>query len=155
MTQSREREMTSQAGLPISADIAHDAHGPVRLGWMSWLAIAVAVALLAFLMVNHFTAGGHGEGHGAAHAAPPPLWACGPFVALLLSIAILPLVPATMHWWEGNRNKLIIAMLCGAIALLYYLLTSGLSEVITKLDHAVLGEYVPFINPDSGVGPLS
>ena len=94
MTQSREREMTSQAGLPISAHITHDAHGPVRLGWMSWLAIAVAVDLLAFLMVNHLTAGGHGEVHGAAHAAPPPLWACGPFVALLvLRRAAFPSIP--------------------------------------------------------------
>jgi len=142
---SREHEMTLQAGLPVTTEGVHAPRGTAGLGWMSWLAIAIAVALLTFLIVNHFSAGAHEDSHGAAHAEPPPLWACGPFVALLLSIAILPLVPATMHWWESNRNRLIVALLCGSLALLYYLLVSGLGEVVTKLDHAVLGEYVPFI----------
>jgi Na+/H+ antiporter NhaD/arsenite permease-like protein len=37
----------------------------------------------------------------------PPLYAVGPFVAMLLAIALCPLwVP---HWWESNRNKLAVA----------------------------------------------
>ncbi len=43
-----------------------------------------------------------------------------PFVAILLSIAILPLMKKTHHWWEENKNKLIIAIILAAITLLYY-----------------------------------
>ena len=28
---------------------------------------------------------------------------------LLLAIALLPLIPATAHWWEHNRNKLLVS----------------------------------------------
>lgn len=45
------------------------------------------------------------------------LW---PFVAILLSIAILPLLRKTHHWWEENRNKLIIALALAAVTLGYY-----------------------------------
>ena len=41
----------------------------------------------------------------AVDAPLPPLWQLGtmPFVLLLLSIAILPLIPATEHWWHINQ----------------------------------------------------
>lgn len=38
-----------------------------------------------------------------------PLWTPLPFIALLLCIAILPLVAG--HWWEHNSNKAIVAAL--------------------------------------------
>jgi Na+/H+ antiporter NhaD/arsenite permease-like protein len=41
-----------------------------------------------------------------------------PFVAMLLAIALAPLVAP--HWWDPNRNKLLVAILLGLpIALLY------------------------------------
>jgi Na+/H+ antiporter NhaD/arsenite permease-like protein len=40
-----------------------------------------------------------------------PLSAVLPFVAMLLAIAFLPL--AAPHWWEHNRNKLIVAVVLG------------------------------------------
>ncbi len=43
-----------------------------------------------------------------------------PFVLLLGAIAVLPLVPATEHWWESNRNRFIVAAALGTITLLYY-----------------------------------
>lgn len=43
-----------------------------------------------------------------------------PFVALLLAIAILPLIHRTAHWWEHNTNKLLVACLLAAITLGYY-----------------------------------
>ena len=43
-----------------------------------------------------------------------------PFVAMLLSIALLPLIRRTHHWWESNRNKLIVSLILAAITLLYY-----------------------------------
>jgi Na+/H+ antiporter NhaD/arsenite permease-like protein len=51
--------------------------------------------------------------------APPPVYAVLPFVAMLLAIAICPLwIP---HWWEPNRNKLLVSAALGAPVLLYYL----------------------------------
>jgi N,N'-diacetylchitobiose transport system substrate-binding protein len=44
----------------------------------------------------------------------PPLWTVGPFVLMLLTIAIGPL--AAPHWWEHNRNKAIVAALLGIAA---------------------------------------
>ena len=47
--------------------------------------------------------------HADADAAPemeaakyPPIWMVAPFAILLLCIAVLPLIPATEHWWESN-----------------------------------------------------
>jgi len=37
-----------------------------------------------------------------------PLWSIGPFVVMLLSIAILPLI--VPHWWDKNTNKLLLSI---------------------------------------------
>jgi len=37
-----------------------------------------------------------------------PLWSIAPFVLMLLSIAILPMV--VPHWWDKNLNKLILSV---------------------------------------------
>jgi Na+/H+ antiporter NhaD/arsenite permease-like protein len=69
------------------------------------------------------------------------LWTVVPFVALLLCIAILPLVAG--HWWEHNRNKAIIS---GGLALLvggYLIATHGHEGVHELLDK--LKEYASFI----------
>jgi Na+/H+ antiporter NhaD/arsenite permease-like protein len=50
---------------------------------------------------------------------PHLLWAA-PFAALLVCVAILPLVPATHHWWERNRNKLLVGLALGLLTLAYY-----------------------------------
>jgi Na+/H+ antiporter NhaD/arsenite permease-like protein len=48
-----------------------------------------------------------------------PLYAVLPFVAMLLAIAFCPLwLP---HWWESNRNKLVVSGLLGTPVLLLYL----------------------------------
>ncbi len=50
--------------------------------------------------------------------APPPWYAVLPFVAMLLTIAFCPLrVP---HWWESNRNKLVVSAILGAPVLVLY-----------------------------------
>ncbi len=49
-----------------------------------------------------------------------PLYTVVPFVLMLLSIAIFPLW--TPHWWEGNRNKLLVACLLGLPVLTLYLM---------------------------------
>ncbi len=90
------------------------------------------------------------ESHGAT---PHLLWAW-PFAALLLAIAILPLLRGTCHWWEKNRHKLLVALALAAVTLGYYGFRDsgtgmheprGWTAVTTVLNHAVLAEYVPFI----------
>src|SRR5512144_58577 len=69
--------------------------------------------------------------------APLPLYSVLPFVAMLLAIAFLPL--ALPHWWEPNRNKLVISAGLGLPVLLLYL---------AREPHALVhsaGDYVSFI----------
>jgi len=97
---------------------------------------------------------------------PPPLWTVTPFVLLLAAIAVLPLIPHTMHWWESNLNRFIVALGLGLVTLAYYaffhqaLIEShwpghGFVEpqdggvqwefIKAVLGNAILQEYVPFI----------
>jgi Na+/H+ antiporter NhaD/arsenite permease-like protein len=48
-----------------------------------------------------------------------PLWAVFPFVAYLLMIAWLPIVVG--HFWESNRNKLLVALLASAPVVVFLL----------------------------------
>jgi Na+/H+ antiporter NhaD/arsenite permease-like protein len=50
----------------------------------------------------------------------PPVGWIGPFAALLLVIAVFPLISKTAHWWERNRNKLLVALLLAAGTLVHY-----------------------------------
>ncbi len=75
----------------------------------------------------------------------PPFYTVTPFVLLLLSIAVLPLLPGVNHWWESNRNRFIVAAGLGLITLLWYLSSRGSSDALHTLEHALLGEFVPFI----------
>src|SRR5262249_27755867 len=53
---------------------------------------------------------------------------------MLLAIAVLPLgVP---HWWERNRNKLLVAAALGAPVLLMYLVRQPQVVVHTAADYA-------------------
>jgi Na+/H+ antiporter NhaD/arsenite permease-like protein len=52
-----------------------------------------------------------------------------PFVVILLLIAVLPLLPRTAHWWEHNRNKLLVSLALAAMTLSYYgLRGTGVAE---------------------------
>jgi Na+/H+ antiporter NhaD/arsenite permease-like protein len=129
---------------------APDPHGgetKKKPGPIAWLFIVLGAAVMGYLVYYNIAHlhDGHGGGHGAAEA--PAMWGVGilPFVALLGCIAVLPLIPATHHWWESNMNRFIVAMLCAGGALLYYLLTHGADSILPVLNHAVPAEYVPFI----------
>ncbi len=113
-----------------------------------------------------------GETKEASHAEHPPYWMVIPFVLLLGAIAVLPLIPATEHWWDNNRNRFLVAAVLGTLTLLYYLLMhnmpvaahwpvhpswpathmmahseSGPNWLVawTVLANAILNEYIPFI----------
>ncbi len=167
-------------GMSLNVPVSPSHHGPTRLGLLDWIAIAAAVLILGFLIyhyvtphhetaapTHHTTPLTHPDGHGDAHAKPhgppdgyslPPIWACAPFVAILLCIAVLPLIPATEHWWESNKNRLGVSLVLAALTLLYYGFVhpmtynhatmhtyTGVKSVIHILEHAVLIEYIPFI----------
>ncbi len=110
----------------------------------------------------------HSSDHGShGISAAPPVWTVTPFVILLLCIAVLPLIPATEHWWESNVSRFIVAAGLGVLTLLYYgtmhetpidghwpaHYTSAPSEdggfqlglVQTIVENAILQEFIPFI----------
>jgi len=68
-----------------------------------------------------------------------------PFVALLGCIAVLPLLPATRHWWESNVNRLGVSLGLAALTVVYYVAARGLASVAPVLEHAIVAEYIPFI----------
>jgi Na+/H+ antiporter NhaD/arsenite permease-like protein len=70
-----------------------------------------------------------------------PVWTVLPFVGLLLSIAIVPLVFGS--WWEHNRNKGIVAALWAAPVLLYFPLAHGAAGLHQIGEN--LKEYVSFM----------
>lgn len=68
-----------------------------------------------------------------------PLWLSIPFLIMLLFIAVGPLF--FHHWWEENKNKLIVSLTLGVpVALI--LIYKGLFE---ELNHQILFDYIPFI----------
>ncbi|UCF37603.1 MAG: sodium:proton antiporter [Acidobacteriota bacterium] len=131
--------------------------------------IAVIVLYLVALAVGVIPAAHHeipGEAAAVSHEAPvehfvPSVWAVLPFVALLLCIAVLPLISVTAHWWESNRNRFVVAATLALVTLVYYAkahpgglenhLThqggsaAGLDTVRAAFSNAFFSEYIPFI----------
>ena len=68
------------------------------------------------------------------------VWAL-PFIGILLSIALFPLVAP--HVWEHHHGK--IAALWALVLLIPLALTSGQSTTLTALAHTALLDYIPFI----------
>lgn len=62
-----------------------------------------------------------------------PLVSTLPFLALLLSIALFPLL--FPRWWENNRNKAWVALLCSLPVIMYLIAvhgSPGLAELLHK-----------------------
>jgi Na+/H+ antiporter NhaD/arsenite permease-like protein len=98
-------------------------------------------SILAALVVLLF------PGYSPAAAGPAldvPVWSVGPFVLLLLCVAVLPLVAE--HFWHQNRNKAIIAALL-AIPVSVYLLArhSATDGVSTHVLLDEIGDYASFV----------
>ena len=55
----------------------------------------------------------------AAVGVPSPVWTV-PFVALLLCVAVLPLLRSTQHWWHDNFNKLLVSLVVAGAVLVHY-----------------------------------
>lgn len=70
-----------------------------------------------------------------------PLWTLVPFILMLLSIAVFPLVRKTEHFWENNLNKLVVSLIL-AIPVIIVFAANGMTHNII---HQVVYDYVPFI----------
>jgi Na+/H+ antiporter NhaD/arsenite permease-like protein len=68
-----------------------------------------------------------------------PLISAAPFLLMLLSIALFPLF--WNHFWEKNKNKLIVAVILSA-PIVVYLFAAGLSN---HLYETIIFDYIPFI----------
>jgi Na+/H+ antiporter NhaD/arsenite permease-like protein len=66
---------------------------------------------------------------------------CLPFAALLLAIALVPLVSA--HFWHAHYGK--VAAACALALIVPFALVFGLESTIYYLLHAILLEYLPFV----------
>jgi Na+/H+ antiporter NhaD/arsenite permease-like protein len=123
-------------------------HGSRKISTFDRGAIVLGAIALALLIYNYLTGdpGAHGGDHGhGTHDDVPGMWSIIPFVGMLLSIAVLPLVPATAHWWHSNKNRLMVALAFAGMTLAYYWAGYGTAKVVTVLEHAIIDEYIPFI----------
>ena len=67
-------------------------------------------------------------------------WSVLPFAGMLACIAVLPLIPATAHWWEKHSSQLIVAVGLGVPVAAWMWLALGWTSVF-----AAVVEYVQFI----------
>ena len=82
---------------------------------------------------------GAGESHDIGELLP--VWSVLPFVGMLLSIAIFPLVKA--EWWEHNELKVVIFW--SAVFLIPFGIGFGGSTLTFNLLEILLLDYLPFI----------
>src|SRR5512143_3981091 len=69
-----------------------------------------------------------------------PWYGIVPFAALLLAIAVFPLLPPARHLWERRRFQLALSLALGIPAALWMWAAGGRLEVV----HAVL-DYAEFV----------
>ena len=67
-------------------------------------------------------------------------WSVLPFAGMLACIAVLPLIPATAHWWEKHTSQLIVAVGLGVPVAAWMWVALGWTSVF-----AAVVEYVQFI----------
>ena len=59
-------------------------------------------------------------------------WSVLPFAAMLAGIAVLPLVPATSHWWERRSSQLAVALVLGVPVAVWMWLALGWQAVFAS-----------------------
>ena len=98
---------------------------------------------------------GHESGHEEAHAhdsdaehhgvhldgAHVSLWWCLPFVGILLSIAIMPLVAG--HFWHHNYGK--VSLFWWLAFIVPFMVANGFNTGFFYILEVYLGEFIPFI----------
>lgn len=103
------------------------------------LRIMLLSALLTLSLSISAFAEGAGEGHSLGNLLP--VWSILPFVGILLSIAIIPLVKS--EWWEHNMMKVVIFW--SAVFLVPFGIGFGGNTLVFSLLEIMLLDYLPFI----------
>ena len=110
------------------------------------LALLGIIGLILFPTIGFAAAAAGGDGHDdhTAHhgvdGSKLPLWSVIPFIGMLLSIAIVPLI--NFHFWEHHYGKFSLAwIVILSIPFLIAYKGDGWYEIV----HIVLLDYVPFI----------
>ena len=110
------------------------------------LTLLSVIGLILFPTISFAAAAADGNGHDdhTAHhgvdGSKLPLWTIIPFIGMLLSIAIVPLI--NFHFWEHHYGKFSLAWI--AIFSIPFIIAykgDGWYEIV----HIVLLDYVPFI----------
>lgn len=70
-----------------------------------------------------------------------PIWSCIPFIGMLLSLAIVPLIKP--HWWEHNLLK--VAIFWSLLFLIPFGIAFGSELLLFYIFEIVLLDYIPFI----------
>ena len=70
-----------------------------------------------------------------------PVWSIAPFVGMLLSIALGPLINA--HWWENNIGK--VSLFWTLLFALPAAAMLGANTALYELLHIIILDYVPFL----------
>ena len=101
------------------------------------------ISIFTLLVLQTIVFGAGGDHGSVPHLAGEKLaifWII-PFVGILLSIAILPLVAA--EFWHHNFGK--ISLFWAASLILPFLFSFGIEITLYELLHVGLLEYIPFI----------
>jgi len=80
-----------------------------------------------------------------------PLWSVIPFIGILLSIAICPLVNA--HWWEHNMDN--TGLFWGLLFLVPFAIGFGIDTAFYSILHIYVIDYIPFIILLAGLYTIS
>jgi Na+/H+ antiporter NhaD/arsenite permease-like protein len=111
--------------------------------WLSLFLPLITLILAIFLDPSSqalASVGGH-EGSPHLDGAHLAIWWVIPFVGMLLSIALFPLLAP--HFWDHNFGKIAVAW-----ALVFFvpsIMLLGTSLSVYTLIHTIVAEYVPFI----------
>ena len=115
-----------------------------RSARMALLALVLVALLFPDLALAAGDVAHEAAGHGAEHASPLgarlPLWACIPFVGILLSIALFPLVAP--HFWHHHYPKISAFW---AVAFGVPFLGAYGREAFDAILHIYVADYIPFI----------
>lgn len=108
--------------------------------------LAVPLTLGLISLVSSFAeAFLYSHGHHAVKHVDFPLIMVAPFAALLLSIALMPFAPPKVHhWWEENKNRLIVALGLALPVVIYMYATEDSADASANLWHSVQ-EYISFV----------
>jgi Na+/H+ antiporter NhaD/arsenite permease-like protein len=91
-------------------------------------------------IAEHVSPEGHGESHGTILGTELPLWSVIPFVGILLSIAIFPLLAP--HLWHHHFGK--VSAFWALLFAIPFLMAYG-GDAMYEILHIYILDYLPFI----------